>query len=71
MLSKAHSEESSIKTVTLARASYSGSSPSTSFPGVISAQPLGSFDKGFASGSGSPEVCYALDFDSVLDFNLM
>jgi hypothetical protein len=53
MLSKAHAEESSIKTVTLARGSYSGSSP----PGVSSSSGRTSSERGSLPRISSPEVC--------------
>jgi hypothetical protein len=52
MLSKAHAEESSIKTVTLARGSYSGSSPL----GLAGASNRASTERGSIPQTSSPEV---------------
>lgn len=53
MLSKAHAEESSIKTVTLARGSYSGSSP----PGLSTISGRASAERSSLPRTSSPEVC--------------
>jgi hypothetical protein len=56
MLSKAHAEESSIKTVTLARGSFSGSSPPAGFTGVTTAPSRSLSDRSSVTGPASPEV---------------